>query len=52
MKELAKKGVKFVSDKPLTIPDGKVNFAHPKSMHGVMFEFTQPKPGLDLLAGE
>lgn len=43
-KEIAEKGVKFVSDEPLTVtggnfPGGKVNFVHPKSMNGVQIEF-------------
>ena len=40
-KELMKKGVKFVGDKPVAFGGGKVNFAHPKSMHGVQVEFPQ-----------
>lgn len=38
-KELTAKGVQFVGDKPAAFPGGKVNFAHPKSMHGVQVEF-------------
>lgn len=43
-KEISEKGVKFVSDEPLTVtggnfPGGKVNFVHPKSMNGVQMEF-------------
>ena len=45
VKDLTEKGVKFVSDKPLTFSDGKVNFTHPKSMHGVEWEFMQVVPG-------
>lgn len=45
-KELGKKGVKFVSDTPLPFAAGKVNFVHPKSMHGVQFEFVQLLPGM------
>jgi methylmalonyl-CoA/ethylmalonyl-CoA epimerase len=41
MKEASEKGVKFVSDKPLTFPGGKANFAHPKSMNGIQIEFIQ-----------
>ena len=40
-KELLEKGVKLVSDKPLPFEGGKVNFSHPKSMHGVMMAFAQ-----------
>ena len=43
-KELIGKGVNFVSDKPLSFPGGVTNFSHPKSMHGVQFEFLQPDP--------
>jgi len=42
MKKLAEKGVRFVSEKPLTYATGKVNFGHPKSLHGVQIEFIQP----------
>lgn len=44
-KELGAKGVKFVSDKPISISAGKVNFGHPKSMHGVQWEFAQLASG-------
>jgi len=42
MKELTEKGVRFVSEKPLAYATGKVNFGHPKSLHGVQIEFIQP----------
>lgn len=43
MKEIAKKGVEFVVDKPMTSKaGGKVNWGHPRSMHGVQWEFYQP----------
>jgi len=42
MKNLAEKGVRFVSEKPLSYATGKVNFGHPKSLHGVQIEFIQP----------
>ena len=45
-KEIGEKGVKFVSDTPMPFADGKVNFGHPKSMHGVQFEFVQLVPGM------
>ncbi|MDY6912166.1 MAG: VOC family protein [Chloroflexota bacterium] len=41
MEELAPKGVKFVSEKPLPSNLGKVAFGHPKSMNGVQWEFLQ-----------
>jgi len=52
MRDLAGKGVKFASDKPLAFSDGEVIFAHPKSLHGVQIAFVQAKPGMDLLTGE
>ena len=45
MKELAAKGVAFVSDKPLPYSYGRANFGHPKSMHGVQWEFIEVRPG-------
>jgi methylmalonyl-CoA/ethylmalonyl-CoA epimerase len=45
-KELLEKGVKLVGDKPQTFSGGKVNFAHPKSMHGVQVEFPQFERGI------
>jgi methylmalonyl-CoA/ethylmalonyl-CoA epimerase len=42
MKDFSEKGVKFVSDKPLTYSGGMVNFGHPKSLHGVQIEFINP----------
>lgn len=52
MRDLAGKGVKFASDRPLAFSDGEVIFAHPKSLHGVQIAFVQAKPGIDLLTGE
>ncbi len=46
---LAKQGVEFLTDKPLDFPEGRVIFAHPRSLHGVQIAFVQPKPGVDLL---
>ena len=43
-KELGAKGVKFVSPEPISFSAGKVNFGHPKSMHGVQWEFAQLAP--------
>jgi methylmalonyl-CoA/ethylmalonyl-CoA epimerase len=45
MAGLAKKGVQFVSDKPMPYSAGRVNFGRPKSMHGVQWEFLEVKPG-------
>jgi methylmalonyl-CoA epimerase len=45
MKELVAKGVQMVVDKPIDTASGKLVFGHPKSMHGVQFEFIQPKSG-------
>ena len=45
MKEAAAKGVQMVVDKPIDTASGKLVFGHPKSMHGVQFEFLQPKAG-------
>lgn len=47
--DLAKEGVEFLNDKPLDFPEGRVIFAHPRSLHGVQIAFVQPKPGIDLL---
>jgi len=52
IRDLAGKGVKFASDRPLAFSDGEVIFAHPKSLHGVQIAFVQAKPGIDLLTGE
>ncbi|TET87977.1 MAG: methylmalonyl-CoA epimerase [Dehalococcoidia bacterium] len=52
IRDLAGKGVKFASDRPLAFSDGEVIFAHPKSLHGVQIAFVQAKPGTDLLTGE
>ncbi len=42
--ELGAKGVQFVSPTAISFSAGKVNFAHPKSMHGVQWEFAQLAP--------
>src|SRR3989304_9683253 len=42
MRDFTASGVKFISDKPMTYSSGKVNFGHPKSLHGVQIEFIQP----------
>ena len=49
---LAKQGVEFLTDRPLGFPEGRVIFAHPRSLHGVQIAFVQPKPGVDLLRQE
>jgi methylmalonyl-CoA epimerase len=41
MKKASQESVKFVSETPLAFPEGKANFAHPKSMNGVQIEFLQ-----------
>jgi len=46
---LAEEGVEFLTEKPLDFPEGRVIFAHPRSLHGVQIAFVQPNPGLDLL---
>jgi methylmalonyl-CoA/ethylmalonyl-CoA epimerase len=35
-------GVKLTSPTPLAYEGGKVNFGHPKTLHGVQIEFIQP----------
>lgn len=47
--DLACQGIEFLTDKPLDFPEGKVIFAHPRSLHGVQIAFVQPKAGVDLL---
>ncbi|OGO03373.1 MAG: hypothetical protein A2Y91_02405 [Chloroflexi bacterium RBG_13_54_8] len=47
MRDLANKGVEFVSDKPLAFSDGRVVFAHPRSLHGVQIAFVELKPKTD-----
>jgi methylmalonyl-CoA epimerase len=46
---LAKQGVEFLTNEPLYFPEGRVIFAHPRSLHGVQIAFVQPNPGVDLL---
>ena len=45
MRELSEKGVEFVSERPIPFVSGKVNFARPRSMHGVQMGFAQHEPG-------
>jgi len=42
MPKFAEAGVKLVSPEPMAYSGGKVNFGHPKSLHGVQMEFIQP----------
>jgi methylmalonyl-CoA epimerase len=46
---LTENGVEFITAKSLDFPDGRVIFAHPRSLHGVQIAFVQPNPGVDLL---
>ena len=48
-KKLAREGVKFLTDKPLDFPEGRVIFAHPRSLHGVQIAFVESNRGADLL---
>jgi methylmalonyl-CoA epimerase len=47
MQDLESKGVTFVTDEPLTFSDGRVVFAHPRSLHGVQIAFVQVAPETD-----
>jgi methylmalonyl-CoA epimerase len=42
-------GVEFLTAHPLDYPEGRVIFAHPRSLHGVQIAFVQPHTGVDLL---
>ena len=46
---LARQAVELLTDQPLDFPEGRVIFAHPRSLHGVQIAFVQSKPGVDLL---
>ena len=46
---LTENGVEFLTRQALDFPEGRVIFAHPRSLHGVQIAFVEPKPGLDLL---
>jgi methylmalonyl-CoA/ethylmalonyl-CoA epimerase len=50
MKDMAPKGLLFLSQRPLPFPQGRVVFAHPRSTHGVQIAFVQPAAGVDLLS--
>ncbi len=41
--ELKQKGLNFVLEEPAAGDFGKVNFVHPKSMHGLQVELYQPR---------
>lgn len=45
VEELKSKGLSFALKEIATGDFGKVNFVHPKSMHGVQMEIYQPKKG-------
>jgi methylmalonyl-CoA epimerase len=45
---LTKQGVEFLTEKPLHFPEGRVIFAHPRSLHGVQIAFVQAEPRVDL----
>jgi len=47
MRHLADKGVTFITDGPLAFPEGRVVFAHPRSLHGVQIAFVEMTPGVD-----
>lgn len=50
MKDMADKGLLFLSQRPLPFPRGHVIFAHPGSAHGVQIAFVQAASGVDLLS--
>jgi methylmalonyl-CoA epimerase len=50
MKDFTEKGMAFLSRKPLSFPEGKAVFAHPKSTHGVQIAFVEADQGIDLLS--
>ncbi len=41
MRDWHEKGVEFTSAKPLPFPEGRVVFAHPRSLHGVQIALVQ-----------
>ena len=45
MKDLAEKGVKFLSRDPIPYGYGKLNFVHPRSVHGVSLFFAEHDEG-------
>ena len=38
---MAKEGIKFITDEPLSFAEGKVIFSHPHSLHGVQIAFME-----------
>ena len=46
---LTAKGVEFLTPQALDFPEGRVIFAHPRSLHGVQMALVQPNTGVDLL---
>jgi methylmalonyl-CoA epimerase len=46
---LAHQGVEFLTEQPLDFPEGRVIFAHPRSLHGIQIAFVQSNPSVDLL---
>ena len=42
-------GVTFLTPEPLSFPQGRVIFTHPRSTPGVQIAVVQPGPGVDLL---
>jgi methylmalonyl-CoA epimerase len=50
MKDMAEKGLFFLTQGSLPFPQGHVVFAHPRSTHGVQIAFVQAASGVDLLS--
>ena len=46
---LTQQGVELLSRQALTFPEGRVIFAHPRSLHGVQIAFVEARAGVDLL---
>ena len=46
---LTAKGVEYLAPQALDFPEGRVIFAHPRSLHGVQIAFVEPNAGVDLL---
>lgn len=46
---LAANDVEFLTARPMDFPEGRVIFAHPRSLHGVQIAFVQPSAGVDVL---
>jgi methylmalonyl-CoA epimerase len=41
-------GIAFLTPEPLSFPQGRVIFTHPRSTHGVQIAIVQPGPSVDL----